>query len=74
MIKLYTVEEALDLQTGDVYPADHYLLRVQYYLNNLRETFAGKMIFVCKQQHPVMLGKPLIGGLPLPHSPQARCL
>ena len=37
MSKLYTVEEVLDLNTGNVYPADHYLLRGQYYLDNLRE-------------------------------------
>ncbi|WP_422459262.1 DUF6035 family protein [Endozoicomonas sp. ALB115] len=37
MSKLYTVEEVLDLKTGNIYPADYYLLRGQYYLDNLRE-------------------------------------
>ncbi|MGI9282816.1 MAG: DUF6035 family protein [Endozoicomonas sp.] len=37
MSKLYTVEEVLDLNSGNVHPADHYLLKGQYYLDNLRE-------------------------------------
>ena len=37
MSKPYTVEEVLDLTTGNIYPADFYLSRGQYFLDNLRE-------------------------------------